>query len=264
MLVGGFCPVRRATFPWGYRTSRGLSLPGLWFWYCDSHLHKQATEDLAARRLRRSRPHLHLIQSREPILKPQQQAPDDGKRLMREAALTRRSAAARAAGPDAASALATIFLSAVALDAGAVVAGYMPIKDEIDPRPLMAQLGERGCGLALPAIDGRADSLVFRVWAPGDAFEAGPFGTRQPEPDAQPVRPAVVLVPMLAFDGAGNRLGYGKGYYDRALATLRGDARPVVAAGLAYAAQRVDAVPATARDQRLDWIVTERGAQACR
>ncbi len=195
---------------------------------------------------------------------PPPQATGDSKRLLRQRARTRRGAAGREAGPGASAALAAIFVTAVPLGPGAIVAGYVAIKDEMDPAPLMAELDGRGHVLALPAIEQGADALVFREWRAGAPLEAGPFGTRQPGPSAQPVRPAVVLVPMLAFDDAGDRLGYGKGYYDRALAELRAEAAPVLAVGLAYAAQRVETVPVTARDQRLDWIVTERGAEAFR
>jgi 5-formyltetrahydrofolate cyclo-ligase len=189
--------------------------------------------------------------------------------MLREAAAIGRMAAARKAGPGAVGALAEIFIAAVPFHAGAVAAGYMPIKDEIDPGPLMAELEARGHRLALPTIVSDPDApgggtLVFRSWHAGAPLDGGPLGTRQPAAGAEAVRPTVVLVPLLAFDNAGNRLGYGKGYYDRALSALRAAGPPVVAVGLAFAAQRVDAVPVSACDQRLDWIVTERGAEACR
>lgn len=195
--------------------------------------------------------------------------PDAGERkaALRGEARSRRAAAAETAGGHASAALAANFFAALSLDASAVVAGYQPINDEIDPGPLMTELEARGHALALPAIAPRenapgGDELVFRIWRTRDPLGPGPFGTRQPDASAAPVRPGVVLVPLLAFDGAGHRLGYGKGYYDRALVALRGAESSVVAVGLAYAAQRVEAVPVTGRDQRLDWIVTESGVEA--
>ena len=155
--------------------------------------------------------------------------PDAGERkaALRGEARSRRAAAAEPAGGHVSAALAANFFAALSLDASAVVAGYQPINDEIDPGPLMTELEARGHALALPAIAPRenapgGDELVFRIWRTRDPLGPGPFGTRQPDASAAPVRPGVVLVPLLAFDGAGHRLGYGKGYYDRALAALRG------------------------------------------
>ena len=90
----------------------------------------------------------------------------------------------------------------------------------------------------------------------------GPYGTKDPLPGAQAVRPSTVLLPLLAFDKAGGRLGYGGGYYDRTLAALRKDGH-ITAIGIAYAGQEIDRVPMTALDQRLDLIATELGVRAC-
>jgi len=135
-----------------------------------------------------------------------------------------------------------------------VVAGYWPIDHEIDPRPLMNVLAGLGHDLALPAIEGSA--IRFRRWNPDLVLEVGPLGTRQPPAAAPVVIPSVVLVPLLAFDRAGRRLGFGKGYYDRALA---GDP-PRLIVGIAFAAQEVPRVPSEDHDVRLDWIMTERQA----
>ncbi len=142
-----------------------------------------------------------------------------------------------------------------------VVAGYWPVGFELDGRPLLLGLSAAGWALALPVVTAPDAPLAFRSWRPDDLLVAGGYGIPEPAPSAPLVRPAVVLVPLLAFDRAGHRLGQGAGHYDRTLAALRmpGSA-PVLAVGLAFAAQEVPAVPASVHDQRLDWIVTEQGA----
>jgi 5-formyltetrahydrofolate cyclo-ligase len=162
-------------------------------------------------------------------------------------------------GPDAALGLVRAFLprlGEIGLAAGAVIAGYWPIVTEIDIRPLLARLNDRGFALALPAVLGSSLPLVFRRWRPEDDLEPGERETMQPGPAASEVRPDLVFVPMLGYDARGVRLGQGGGHYDRTLAALRRTG-PVIAVGVAYAAQRVDRVPCAATDQRLDWILTE-------
>ena len=144
---------------------------------------------------------------------------------------------------------------------GAVVAGYWPLGDEIDPRPLMLALAGQGCRLALPVVTGRGEALAFRAWMAGDALEDGGHGTRHPLARAASLRPAVVLTPLLAFDRKGFRLGYGGGYYDRTLAQLR-ESGGVVAIGLGFAAQEVAVLPVEPWDQPLDMIATECGVIA--
>ncbi|CAA7615144.1 5-formyltetrahydrofolate cyclo-ligase [Magnetospirillum sp. UT-4] len=141
---------------------------------------------------------------------------------------------------------------------GRAVAGYWPMGDEIDPIPLMERLLGAGCRVALPVVTARGRPLDFRAWEPGQALEPGPHGTAHPPAAAQAVVPAVVLVPLLAFDRDGWRLGYGGGYYDRTLDLLRRNAQ-VRAIGVAFAAQRVAHVPRDGRDQRLDAVLTELG-----
>ncbi|MBK3736630.1 5-formyltetrahydrofolate cyclo-ligase [Azospirillum brasilense] len=147
------------------------------------------------------------------------------------------------------------------------VAGYWPLGSELDVRPLLLHLktgGLRTGGLktvgrpiALPVSGPRGQALTFRDWDPALPLAAGRYGIQEPGADRPEVVPAVLLVPMLAFDRSGHRLGYGAGYYDRTLDALRA-IRPVLAVGMAFAAQEMDAVPHGAHDERLDWILTER------
>lgn len=147
---------------------------------------------------------------------------------------------------------------AARIGAAGVVAGYWPMADEIDPRPLMARLAGAGAGLALPVVVGPGRALEFRVWAPGQVLEPGPHGTCHPPVSAPVVRPDLVLVPLLAFDQRGMRLGYGGGFYDRTLERLRGQGG-VVAVGVAFAVQQVARVPGDVHDQALDMVLTENG-----
>jgi len=135
---------------------------------------------------------------------------------------------------------------------GAPLAGYWPIRTEIDPRPAMAaHFGP----LALPVILGPGLPLVFRRWSPGAAVIEGPYGASVPETGDEIV-PRVLIVPLLAFDRGGYRLGYGGGFYDRTLEGLRARG-PVTAIGFAFAAQEIEEVPIEPTDQPLDLIVTE-------
>lgn len=183
----------------------------------------------------------------------------DAKRAARAAAKARRLAAHEAGG-DAAQAAAALLDSAVVETPGCV-SGYLPIGSEIDPQPAMAAMAARGATLALPVMAGPAAPLWFSWWTPGAPTQIGPFGVAVPLDD-YPVQPDMVIAPLLAFDRTGARLGYGGGYYDRTLAAMRA-ARPVLAVGLAYAAQEVAAAPMDDTDQRLDLIVTEREIIRC-
>ncbi len=144
---------------------------------------------------------------------------------------------------------------------GVVVSGYWPRADEIDCRPLMHELAGRGCQVCLPVVVAKSQPLQFRAWG-GTAGELvpGPFDVCEPPAAADLITPQVLLVPLLAFDGHGIRLGYGGGYYDRSLADLRAAAR-TTAIGVAFAAQRAADLPRGPYDQALDWIVTDTGAQ---
>ncbi len=139
------------------------------------------------------------------------------------------------------------------------VAGYWPLGSELDVRPVLLHLHGLGRSVALPVSGPRGQALTFRDWDPALPLAAGRYGIHEPGADRPEVAPAVLLVPMLAFDRTGHRLGYGAGYYDRTLDALRA-VRPVLAVGVAFAAQEVEAVPCADHDERLDWIVTERFA----
>ena len=181
------------------------------------------------------------------------------KAAAREAALKVR-AAAHAAGAGAARLAAGHALEAIGhLRAVGTVAGYLPIRSEIDPRPAMLALIGLGYRVAVPVVEAPGQPLAFRAWSPGGTTEPGAFGVEVPVA-AEPVEPDVLLVPMLAFDARGHRLGYGGGFYDRTIARLRAR-REVHALGFAYAAQEVDLVPDSETDMRLDAVVTEAGVR---
>lgn len=135
----------------------------------------------------------------------------------------------------------------------------MPIGSEIDCVPLLKRLAESDADLCLPVVTGPDAPLTFRRWQPDDRLVTGSFGISEPTAAAPELSPRVLLVPMLAFDRRGNRLGYGGGYYDRTLKELRAQA-DVVAIGVAFAGQLRDKVPVSDTDQPLDWILTEIGA----
>ena len=139
---------------------------------------------------------------------------------------------------------------------GAVVAGYSPIRSEIDPVPLMRKLAAPGVQLALPAIMAGDQPLKFRAWSPGDRLQRGRLGILEPSADAREVIPDILFVPLAAFDRAGHRIGYGAGHYDRTLEQLR-KIKAITAVGIAAAVQEVEAVPALSHDAALDFVLTE-------
>ncbi len=120
----------------------------------------------------------------------------------------------------------------------------------------MRVLSERGARLALPVVMGRREPLVMRAWTFGAPLKAGGWGLSEPLPSSPEVLPDILLVPLLAFDRAGNRIGYGAGYFDLTITALRA-VKPVMAVGVAFAAQEVPHVPTTSRDARLDLVLTE-------
>lgn len=138
--------------------------------------------------------------------------------------------------------------------AGKVLAGYLPMRTEIDPRPAMAAHAGPVC---VPVIEAKGRPLRFRCWTPDAVLERGTFGAMIPV-EGDWLEPDVVIVPLVAFDASGYRLGYGGGFYDRTLEGLRAR-HPVIAVGFAFAAQELPAVPVEPTDQPLDAIITEHG-----
>jgi 5-formyltetrahydrofolate cyclo-ligase len=159
--------------------------------------------------------------------------------------------------PDFPDALAS-YAAALSLPAGAVVSGYWAFRDEADPRALMLALAERGHPLCLPVIVEKAQPLRFHRWNPSDVMRVHAYGVTEPQRDAAVITPSVLLVPLLAFDATGYRLGYGGGFYDRTLQSLRA-IRNIQAIGIAYAGQEVPAVPHHEYDERLNAVLTEKG-----
>lgn len=183
------------------------------------------------------------------------------KRAARQAARARRAAAHQADAGHAGPAVAAHLLDLLANWGRPVtVAGYWPKGDELDLVPTLAALADAGHGTCLPVVAGVAWPLIFRLWRPGHPLVPGAFRIMEPMAEAPLAQPDILLVPLLAFDEAGWRLGYGGGFYDRTLAALR-DAAPVIAIGVGYAGQKMDSVPHDVYDQRLDWLVTEQGTR---
>jgi 5-formyltetrahydrofolate cyclo-ligase len=178
----------------------------------------------------------------------------DLKAELRRLAMARREALPATERIEAAQAIAARGLPVAV---GMVVSGYSPLKSEISPMPLLRRCADAGAALALPVVVGRGKPLVMRAWTFGAPLDSGVWGIRQPTPAAPEVFPDILIVPLLAFDRRGHRIGYGAGYYDMTLAKLR-DLKPVTAIGIAFAAQEIDMVPTTARDARLDLVLTER------
>lgn len=178
---------------------------------------------------------------------------DGAKRALRAEALACRAACDPALGAE----LATHLLAAAPPPPGAAIGGYWAIRGEIDVMPLLRALHAAGHPVLLPETPPPGEALRFRAWQPGAPMVRGRFGTLHPAGEAG--RPDWLLVPLVAFDRRGARLGYGAGYYDRTLAGLPG-ARAI---GCAFAAQEVESVPAGPHDMRLEAVATERGVIWC-
>ncbi|WP_075291538.1 5-formyltetrahydrofolate cyclo-ligase [Pararhizobium arenae] len=147
---------------------------------------------------------------------------------------------------------------AIPFSPGTVVSGFWPIRSEIDVRPLMTKLQQRGARLCLPAIIDK-QTIVFREFSqPSGMIETG-FGTSGPGPEAAELEPDIMLVPLSAFDGSGHRIGYGAGYYDRAIERLRAKGKMPKLIGIAFDCQEVASVPAEPHDVALDAMLTESG-----
>src|SRR5947209_12126492 len=190
----------------------------------------------------------------------EQMSPSDSlselKSVIRKDALMRRDALPAAERAKAAETIAARAFP-LAITPGTIVSGFMSLKTEINPLPLMRKLAEQGVQLALPAIDGRGKPLIMRAFTFGDALASGQWRIREPKADAPEVAPDILLVPLLAFHRTGHRIGYGAGYYDMTIAKAR-SVKPALAVGIAFAAQEIEQVPVTPRDARLDLVLTER------
>jgi 5-formyltetrahydrofolate cyclo-ligase len=182
------------------------------------------------------------------------------KRAMRANALKAREAAHLALGRTAPAAVRDHFLAAFKLPRKKAISAYWAMRTELDTAPLLTALAERGHVCALPAVARQGGALEFRRWQPGDTLISGVMNIQEPAADAPVVEPDVFIVPLLAFDATGHRLGYGGGYYDRALVAARA-VRKVTAIGVAFSAQELPLVPHGPSDERLDGIVTELGAR---
>ena len=225
-----------------------------------AHLQVQAAEDTYDRSARAAPP--VTPSGARPLFRPEIVTLLDAKRQFRDQATARRAAAHRT-GADAGRRLCDKFVEAFAAELERTpappISGYWPMGDELDILPLLTRLSEDGRVCALPVVVARGEPLIFRRWRPGETLVAAGFGTHEPEPEAPEIAPDIVLTPLLAFDDAGRRLGYGGGYYDRTLRSLR-RTRRIVAVGIGFDAQRVARVPAGGGDETLDWIVTEERA----
>jgi 5-formyltetrahydrofolate cyclo-ligase len=146
----------------------------------------------------------------------------------------------------------------VAVQKGTFIYGFFPMKTELSLLPLMRALEKNGAQIALPRIVGRGNPLSMRAWKFGDPLVPGQWGIREPAPEAQEVAPDILLVPFAAFDRHGYRVGYGAGYYDMTIAGLKAK-KKVVTVGFGFEAQEVDQCPVEAHDQKLDFLMTEKG-----
>jgi 5-formyltetrahydrofolate cyclo-ligase len=176
--------------------------------------------------------------------------PDATKAALRASALARRDALAPETRVSHSAKIASR-VTALDLPPGDVAA-YWPIRSEADPRPAAEMLRAHGRAIALPCVT--PGGLVFREWRAGDPLAAGAFGLMEPLPSAAVLAPAILLVPLAAFDRRGHRIGYGKGFYDRALASLG----PVTTIGIAFATQEIPLIPDEPHDHPLDFVVTEQ------
>ena len=188
--------------------------------------------------------------------------PRETKRALRQSLLQERAAVIAAHEETARLAIRDRYLATFDPPRGTVVSACWPMPGELDLRPLLTALHARGCICGLPVVVARNMPLVFRAWEPGVTLVTSRFGIAEPGPEQPVVRPQHALVPLLAFDEEGYRLGYGGGFYDRTLATLRNDgAGPLVAIGVGLEAQRRPSLPREPFDARLDWLLTEAGVR---
>lgn len=182
----------------------------------------------------------------------------ESKETIRKSAIERR-AALRPRIAELSAAIGKRFLESVPLPPDAVISSYWAIGDEADPGRLEHDLRRRGHRIVMPRVAGRELPLDFHLWPDGAVLVPGKFGLSEPPSSWPKATPTILIVPLLAFDGQGFRVGYGAGYYDRTIRQLRAT-NTIIAAGFAFAAQEFPAVPHFPHDERLDWVVTETHA----
>lgn len=185
----------------------------------------------------------------------------DYKALIRRDARANRARAYDQAPADAARRACAFLTDRIPIPTNAVIAGYIPVRQEFNVLPVLDALRRRGHRCAMPVVPGPASPLTFRAWDRTTEMAVGAYGIAVPTDSSPQCTPDVLLVPLLAFDRAGRRIGSGAGYYDRTLAALRAEG-PVLAIGVAFAAQEAAALPVGRFDQPLDWVVTEAEAIA--
>lgn len=180
------------------------------------------------------------------------------KAALREQAQKQRAALSSSERSEAASSAARLFFNSIPIEKGQVISAYWPIRDEIDSKPVLGGLMDDGHTVCLPVIMGDEVPLIFRQWESGAAlYEAG-FGTLAPAEGAPVLVPELLIIPLLGFDNAGTRLGYGKGHYDRSIAGMK--KKPLLV-GYAFAAQELKSIPREGHDVPLDFLITETGVK---
>ncbi|MBE7200849.1 MAG: 5-formyltetrahydrofolate cyclo-ligase [Parafilimonas terrae] len=178
------------------------------------------------------------------------------KQELRRAALAARDALGADHRQAASVAIADALLALPELTQARLIGAFWPIRSEVDPRPAAEGLLARGQVVALPQVT--QEGLVFREWRAGDILVSGGFGLSEPDPSLPLVEPDALVVPLAAFDRTGQRIGYGRGYYDGAIERLS-RARPLFTVGIGFAVQEVERVPAEPHDRPLDCVITEAG-----
>ena len=161
--------------------------------------------------------------------------------------------------PNTADAIADNFFGAFSLASSAIVAGYVAARGEAEPLPLLERLRTAGCLLALTRVVEKGQPLHFHLWRDDVAPVKSAYGMMEAPAGWPSVIPTILLIPLLGFDKEGYRLGYGGGFYDRTLCSLRAHTS-VLAIGIAFSGQEM-VLPHDEYDERLDWIVTEKTAQ---
>ncbi len=182
------------------------------------------------------------------------------KTILRHAALVARAKLTSKFQESAANSLKKYF-PYLGLETGQVCSGYWPIRNEIDPRALIEEMKLRGHPCALPVVVG--DKIVFREFKDANLLVKAGFGTLGPDDSVAEILPDLLLVPLAAYDRFGGRIGYGRGYYDKAITKLKAE-KPIRSVGVAYSVQEVEKVPMENHDQFLDLIVTEQGLVTCK